>query len=45
MSQLWSNTGQGFMASDILSEKWRTSLQPLTRFRQFCDVEEAVGTE
>jgi hypothetical protein len=44
MSQLWSNTGQGFMASDILSEKWRTSLQPLTRFRQFCDVEEAVGT-
>jgi hypothetical protein len=32
------------MASDILSEKWRTSLQPLTRFRQFCDVEEAVGT-
>lgn len=43
MSQLWSNTGQGFMASDILSEKWRTSLQPLTRFRQFCDVEEAVG--
>lgn len=43
MAQLWSNTGQGYMASDILSENWRTSLQPLTRFRQFCDVEEAVG--
>ena len=43
MAQLWSNTGQGFMASDILSENWRTSLQPLTRFRQFCDVEEAIG--
>lgn len=43
MSQLWSNTGQGYMASDILSEDWRTSLQPLTRFRQFCDVEVAVG--
>lgn len=42
--QLWSNTGQGYMASDILSENWRISLQPLTRFRQFCDVEEAVGT-
>ncbi|RLA45198.1 MAG: hypothetical protein DRR42_19620, partial [Gammaproteobacteria bacterium] len=44
MAQLWSNTGQGFMASDILSENWRTSLQPLTRFRQYCDVEEAIGT-
>ena len=43
MAQLWSNTGQGYMASDILSENWRCSLQPLTRFRQFCDVEEAVG--
>lgn len=43
MAQLWSNTGQGFMASDILSENWRTSLQPLTRFRQFCDVQEAIG--
>jgi len=43
MAQLWTNTGQGFMASDILSENWRCSLQPLTRFRQFCDVEEAVG--
>lgn len=43
MPQLWTNTGQGFMASDILSDKWRTSLQPLTRFRQFCDVEEAIG--
>lgn len=44
MAQLWSNTGQGFMASDILSDNWRNSLQPMTRFRQFCDVEEAIGT-
>lgn len=44
MPQLWTNTGQGFMASDILSEDWRCALQPLTRFRQFCDVEDAVGT-
>ena len=43
MAQLWSNTGQGFMATDILSENWRTALQPLTRFRQFCDVREAIG--
>lgn len=41
--QLWSNTGQGFLASDVLSEDWRTSLQPLTRFRHFCDVREAIG--
>jgi len=44
MSQLWINTGQGFMASDILSDNWRTALQPLTRYRQFCDVEEAIGS-
>jgi len=44
MPQLWTNTGQGFMASDILSDQWRTSLQPMARFRQFCDVEEAIGT-
>lgn len=41
--QLWTNTGQGFMASDVLSEDWRVSLQPYTRFRQFVDVEEAIG--
>lgn len=45
MPQLWQNTGQGFMASDILSEDWRCSLQPKTRYRQFCDVEEAIGKQ
>ncbi|MCB2130835.1 MAG: hypothetical protein KDE03_17655 [Rhodobacteraceae bacterium] len=44
MSQLWVDTGQGYMASDVLSETWRTSLQPITRFRQFCDVQAAIGT-
>lgn len=44
MGQLWSDTGQGYMASDILSDDWRCSLQPLSRFRQFCDVEVAIGT-
>lgn len=40
--QLWSvsNLG-GYMYSDQLSETLRTSLQPLTRFRNFCDVEDA----
>jgi hypothetical protein len=31
------------MASDKLSETWRNSLQPMCRFRQFVDVEEALG--
>jgi len=42
MSQLWSvDTLGGFMYSDQLSSTLRTSLQPLTRFRNFCDVEDA----
>jgi len=41
--QLWSNTGQGFMSTDILSEDFRLASQPIARYRQFCDVEDAVG--
>ena len=41
MSQLWgTDTLGGFMYSDELSDVLRTSLQPLTRFRQFCDIKE-----
>lgn len=42
MSQLWkTDTLGGFMYSDQLSDTLRTALQPLTRFRNFCDVEDA----
>lgn len=42
MSQLWkTDTLGGFMYSDQLSNTLRTALQPLTRFRNFCDVEDA----
>lgn len=42
--QLWStdNLG-GYMYSDQLSDTLRTKLQPLTRFRNFCDIEDAHG--
>lgn len=33
----------GFMYSDQLSETLRTALQPMTRFRQFCDARDASG--
>lgn len=39
--QLWgTNTLGGYMYSDELSDVLRTALQPLTRFRQFCDIKE-----
>lgn len=41
-TQLWS-AGSGFYASTKLSEKLRHAVQPLVRFRQFCDIEEAIG--
>lgn len=42
MSQLWKvDTLGGYMYSDQLSSTLRTALQPLTRFRNFCDVEDA----
>ena len=41
-NMLWADAG-GYLASAILSDKLRYSLQPLVRFRQFCDIKEAVG--
>ena len=34
----------GFMYSDQLSDYLRTELQPLSRYRQFCDIKEGKGT-
>lgn len=42
--QVWqTNSLGGFMFSANLSRKLRTALQPMTRFRQFCDAREAFG--
>ena len=42
MAQLWKvDTLGGFMYSDVLSDTLRTSLQPLSRFRMMCDVQDA----
>ena len=44
MSQIWgTNALGGYMYSDNLSRKLRTALQPMVRFRQFCDAREAFG--
>lgn len=44
MTQLWgTNSLGGYMYSDNLSRKLRTALQPMVRFRQFCDAREAFG--
>lgn len=44
--QLWSvNNLGGFMYSDELSDYLRTELQPMSRFRQFCDVKEGKGRD
>ncbi len=44
MGQLWSvNAMGGYMYADNLSEVLRTALQPLMRFRQHCDLKDAVG--
>ena len=44
MPQVWStNTLGGYMYSDQLSEVLRTALQPMVRFRQFCDIQEGKG--
>jgi N4-gp56 family major capsid protein len=34
----------GYMYSDQLSDYLRTELQPLSRYRQFCDIKEGKGT-
>jgi hypothetical protein len=39
----WSDSGSGYLANPTLSDEFRTALQPLCRFRQFCDVEAALG--
>ena len=43
MSIMWSDTGSNYLANPTLSEEFRTALQPVARFRQFCDVEAAIG--
>lgn len=43
MAQAWSDAGSGYLANPTLSDEFRTALQPLSRFRQFCDVEAAIG--
>lgn len=42
--QVWAvDALGGFMYSDELSDYLRTELQPMSRFRQFCDVKEGKG--
>ena len=42
--QIWSqNTQGGYFYSNQLSNVLRTSVQPLTKFRQFCDGEQVFG--
>jgi N4-gp56 family major capsid protein len=44
--QLWGvNSLGGFFFSLNLSDELRTALQPKSRFRQFCDMKDAVGKE
>jgi len=42
MAQLWSQAN-GYMATSKLSSALRHAVQPMCRYRQFCDVEEAIG--
>jgi N4-gp56 family major capsid protein len=43
--QVWGTDADGgYMYSDELSDFLRTELQPLSRFRQFCDIKEGKGT-
>ena len=42
--QLWTlNTAGGYFYSNQLSNVLRTAVQPLTKFRQFCDGEQVFG--
>jgi hypothetical protein len=44
--QLWAvNSLGGFFFSLNLSDELRTALQPRSRFRQFCDMKDAVGKQ
>ena len=41
--QVWAvNSLGGYMYSDSLSKKLRMAVQPLVKFRQFCDVKDAT---
>jgi hypothetical protein len=41
--QVWAtNSLGGYMYSDNLSEELRMAVQPMTKFRQFCDVKDAA---
>jgi N4-gp56 family major capsid protein len=43
MAQVWgTDTLGGYMYSDELSDVLRTALQPISRFRQFCDAKDAT---
>ena len=42
--QVWSTAALGgYMFAPNLSRKLRTALQPMVRYRQFCDAKEAFG--
>lgn len=42
--QLWAvNTAGGYMYADKLSKELRMAVQPLVKFRQFCDVKDAAA--
>lgn len=42
--QLWAVDSQGgYMYSDNLSDQLRCDLQPAQKFRQFCDIKDAIG--
>lgn len=40
---MWSDTQSGYLDNPTLSEEFRVALQPLSRFRQFADVQAAIG--
>jgi len=43
MAQLWQ-ANNGYMGTPTLSQELRNAVQPLQRFTQYADVEEAIGT-
>jgi len=43
MGLAWTDTGSNFLANPTLSDELRMVLQTVSRFRQFCDVEAAIG--
>jgi len=42
-SLAWSDTQSGYLDNPTLSEEFRVAVQPLSRFRQFADVQAAIG--